>query len=200
MGAVIFSMVVAAVIFFSFLALMMKRIAGISDSLKERLNSAPDFTATITFASGDLKNAIALDTAREKIAVLLNPRLIMRFDAPSSVYAFADLNAVEVVRDNTSVIKVDRGSQLKGAVLGGVLLGPTGLLLGGMSGSRQQESKIKKLALKLYTNDLMYPVREIIFWDSRGEGIDASRLQPYLRDFDQWYGRLRAIIERQKRR
>src|SRR5690606_29265007 len=91
-----------------------------------------------------------------------------------------------------------RGSQLAGAVAGGILLGPAGLIVGGLSGAKRQESKIEKLSLKLYTNDLMMPIQELFFLDYPGAGADPQQIQPILRDLDQWYGRLRVIVENKK--
>lgn len=179
--------------------LMLAHGSAVEEKLDKQLKAIPDFTPTVSYKSSVCKNAIAIDTQRELIAVLLNPLKIRSLEAKPSVYPFGDLLAVEVVRNDTSVVKTNRGSQAAGAAVGGVLLGPAGLLLGGLSASKRQEEKIQKLSVKLYTNDLVNPVQEVLFWDGGSVGVDPSQLQPILSDLDQWYGRLRVIIERQKR-
>lgn len=166
--------------------------------MDEKLNAIPDFTPSLSYKSSMCKNAIAIDIEREKIAVLLNPMKLRQLEAKPSVYRFSDLIAVELVRDGASVNKTQRGSQLAGAAVGGLLLGPAGLIVGGLSGSKRQENKIEKLSIKLYTNDLVMPVQEVFFLDFPNGGADPQQIQPILRDLDQWYGRLRIIVESKK--
>lgn len=172
-----------------------------SAALSDRLKAIPDFSAEISYTPPAFKNAIALDLEREKIAVLIDPLRLRQLEWKPVVYSFSDLIAVEVIKDGSSVIKTQRGSQLAGAAIGGVLLGPAGLLVGGLSGGKTQQNKIEKLALKLYTNDLTMPVQEILFWNSPGVGVDPNQpgIQDAAKQLDQWYGRLRAIIEKQQR-
>lgn len=166
--------------------------------LDRKLKAIPDFTPTLSYKSSMCKNAIAIDVEREKIAVLLNPLKIRQLEVKPSVYSFDDLLAVELVRDGASVTKTQRGSQMTGATVGGLLLGPAGLIVGGLSGSKRQVSKIEKLSIKLYANDLITPVQELFFLDFPGAGADPQQIQPILRDLDQWYGRLRVIVESKK--
>lgn len=128
-----------------------------------------------------------------QIAVVLNAVKTGSMSLDPVVYPFDDLIAVEVIKDDISITKTNRGSQAAGAAIGGVLLGPAGLLLGGLSGSKRNENKITKLSLKLYTNNLAFPVQEILFWDSGNNGVDPNALNPVINEMDQWYGRLRAI-------
>lgn len=170
----------------------------VAAKFKRQIQSIPEFSSCIQYISVSCKNAIALDLERKKIAVFLNPIKIRSLETKPIVYPFEDLIAVEVVRDDASVVKTNRGSQAAGAAVGGILLGPAGMLLGGLSGSRREESKIKKLSIKLYTDDLIRPVQEVLFWDS-SVGVDVDQIKPIFADLDQWYGRLRVIVERQSR-
>jgi hypothetical protein len=160
----------------------------------EQISQIPDFSSSIAYKGASCKNAVAIDIEREKIVTILNPLKIRSLETKPSVISFTDLLSVEVFRDDASVTKTNRGSQLAGAAVGGVLLGPAGLLLGGLSGSKRNEAKVKTLSLKLYTNDIVRPVQEIFFFDGGSVGIDASQLSSQLNDLDQWYGRFKAII------
>lgn len=190
------ALTIGAVILLMGLAIMHGN--AVEAGLDEKLKAIPDFTPAVSYKSSICKNAIAIDIEREKIAVLLNPMKLKQLEVRPSVYGFSDLIAVELVRDGASVIKTQRGSQLAGAAAGGLLLGPAGLIVGGLSGSKRQASKIEKLSIKLYTNDLMMPVQELFFLDFPGTGADPKQIQPILRDLDQWYGRLRVIVESKK--
>jgi hypothetical protein len=64
--------------------------------------------------------------------------------------------------------KTNRGGQAVGAAVGAALLGPAGLLLGGLTGSKQNIEQVDKLSLKIYTNDLINPVHEIVFHNLSG--------------------------------
>ncbi len=50
--------------------------------------------------------------------------------------AWSDLNSVEIEKNGQSVQQTNRGSQVMGAAVGAVLLGPLGLLVGGVTGSK----------------------------------------------------------------
>jgi hypothetical protein len=112
--------------------------------------------------------------------------------------AFDDLIAVELVNGETSLHKTNRGSQVAGVAVGGLLLGPAGLIIGGLSGSGRQETRTRKLSIKIYTSDIFLPVHEVFFVDAPGTGVDTNAARQWLADADQWYGRLRAILEQNR--
>jgi len=195
MGALLFSLLIGAIIVGVIVWIIFAVDKGRENFIDQRLSGIQDFSADLIFKSGTCDNAIAIDRGRKKIAVVLNAVKTRSMSLTPIVYPFDELIAIEVVRDDMSVTKTNRGSQAAGAAVGGVLLGPAGLLLGGLSGSKRNENKITKLSLKLYTTDLAFPVQEIYFWDGGSNGVDPSVLQPVIAEMDQWYGRLRVITE-----
>lgn len=153
------------------------------------ISNIPEFTPDVSEIFPD-SSALAIDANRKKVAIVdmgLGVRNV-------GVFEFSDIVAVEVCRDGKSVIKTNRGSQVAGAAVGAILLGPFGLLLGGLTGSKRTEEKISRLSLKIYTNDLGRPVREVAIFSQ----IPAMKAEVVNKIYgpkaDEWYGRLRVIV------
>ncbi|MCA1408239.1 hypothetical protein I6F26_29055 [Ensifer sp. IC3342] len=150
-----------------------------------------DFTPSVTYTGVYGGAGIALDATRNKFAIL-NPLM----GTETKVFDFADLVAVEVCRDGSSLQKTNRGSHAVGAAVGAALLGPAGLLLGGLTGSKRNIEKINKLSLKVYTNDLVAPVHEIVFHDVRGSKPESFIVKTAMADLDAWHGRFKTILQK----
>ncbi len=90
-------------------------------------------------------------------------------------YDTSRLVSVEIVKDGASISSTNRGSQVAGAALGAALLGPAGLLLGGLSGSKRSRATVHSLALKLIMDDRAQPVHTVEFFRSPNKhGTDAK--------------------------
>lgn len=78
------------------------------------------------------------------------------------------------------------------------MLGPVGLLLAGVSGSKRIERKITRLSLKIFTDDLVSPVTEILFFDSpTGSNPGSLAVSVAAHLLDEWHGRFQTILHKQ---
>lgn len=154
------------------------------------LTTIPNFSAALHYAGGTNKRGVAIDPSTNQFA-------ITRLNQPPAVFSFDELVGAEVERNGSAIQKTNRGSQVAGAAVGGLLLGPVGLLLGGLSGSSRTIEKVKKLSLKIYTNDFEAPVSEIVFFeDSEGQKPDSILVTSPAQQLDEWYARFQTILQR----
>lgn len=166
--------------------------------MERLLAMVPDFSPVLRHDDPWNARTLALDPGSRRFAIGTQ-------GGPVRVFGFDELIAAEVERDGMTVEKTNRGSQLVGAAVGGALLGPAGLLLGGLTGSKRQESATNRLALKLTVNDLQSPVIDIAFRDLTGK-VKLSYAQASKRAapvgspeerLSEWYGRFRVILHGQ---
>ena len=161
-------------------------------SAKRQLSTVPGYEPALVQSLGYNKPSISIDPTSSRLAITLpgqQPKL----------FHFNQIISAEVEKNGRSLTKTNRGSQAAGAAVGAVLLGPAGLLLGGLTGSKRTEELIKQVSLKIYTNDLISPVTTINFLDSwTGFKADSLIVKQAAQSADEWYGRLRAILQRQQ--
>lgn len=161
--------------------------------IEQQLASIPAFAPAVQFTEPLRQKTLALDPTSNRWAVASMKEAVQVRD-------FGQLVAVEVEKDGVTIDKTNRGSQIAGAAVGGVLLGGLGLLLGGLTGSKRQVAKVQRLALKLYTNDLVTPVTKVIFFD-HASGLQSTddRVIKAATELDEWYGRFRTILQANER-
>lgn len=152
---------------------------------KEALALVHNFRASVGYGGLFGENGIALDTETEKLAIV-NSEVAKVFD-------FSQIIAVEAIKDNSSIVRVNRGSQAIGAAVGAAILGPAGMLMGGLSASKSSTMRIGRLAIKIYTSNLIDPVHEVVFFKSASP-TDLPAASRWIQDMDKWYGRIKAII------
>lgn len=118
------------------------------------------------YKSAHDRGVLALDHDRKRIAIGTVTNHVER--------SWSDISAVEVEKNGQSITQTNRGSQVMGAAVGAVLLGPLGLLMGGMSGSKRQKERVNELSLKILIDDRSAPVHRITFFRMKGNGTDAQ--------------------------
>jgi|GEM_PF-1844260 len=116
-------------------------------------------------------NVLAVDEVNKRVCFLENKfrknyksMFDVRFEARS--FNYKDILASEVIIDGETVTRTSRTSQLGGALIGGVLTGGVGAIIGGLSGAKTSQEKVRKVQLKLIVNDIRDPILLIPFLDS----------------------------------
>jgi len=152
------------------------------------LTRLPDFSGDVIFAGSKSQGAVAIDVSGKRFAVT-------RPNQKTSIYAFDQLVGVQVEQDGDTVYQTDRGSQLVGAAVGAALAGGAGLIVGGLSASSRSTRAIRRLSLKILTNDVHSPVNEIIFFaHPTGAAPEDIQMKQRAVELDEWYARFRAIL------
>ena len=107
----------------------------------------PDFVATQKIISGDEETGIMIDESNKKVCLincsLDNQKNLVIND---KVLSYRDILSSEIDEDiwggsTTIITKTSRDSQLGGTLLGGLVLGPAGAVIGGLSGEKNLNSK-----------------------------------------------------------
>ena len=122
-------------------------------AMSEYIKNIPDFNVTQEIMGEDGITGIAYDDRHKKVC------LIKRIgnDYKKRLFSYKDILSTEILEDGNSITKTARGSQIGGALIGGLALGPVGLLLGGLSGKRKSIDKIKRVDLQIIINDSSDP-------------------------------------------
>lgn len=118
------------------------------------------FKTTQKVMSCDGNTGIAIDETSRKICLINNFPVLT-----TKVLSYGDIISSEIIEDSNTVTKTQRGSQLGGAVVGGLLLGGVGAVVGGLSGKKKTETKVRMISLKVIINDTASPVHIISFLD-----------------------------------
>ena len=132
-------------------------LAGLRDSL-------PGFREAEHIVSADRQQLIALDKTGKQVAFCQ----IRDGQAHAKVYPFKSIVEVSI-EENGQILtqtKVSRGSQASGALVGSVLLGPAGLIVGGLSGTKNSTTTevVTSLDLKIMVDDLDSPLWSIRYF------------------------------------
>ena len=93
----------------------------------------------------------------------------------------------------------NRGSQLAGVAVGGILLGGVGAVIGGLSGSKRSVNKVRKMILRFVTDDFTKPNHDIVLldWIHDKEGVSRDNLvyRQALEVAELWHSRVRAMMK-----
>lgn len=159
------------------------------EKLKEILSNIPEFTSSQVFTNEKHDLAIAVDDQDNKLCII---------DSEIRVFPSKEILELELVEDEVQLTKTSRGSQIGGAVVGGILAGGVGTVIGGLSGQKTTSNdKVKRIYVKMIVNDTKRPYVTVDFLNEKREilkkdkkAIDASSKANH------WYGVLSVLIKR----
>ena len=152
--------------------------------IKKLFSEQNNFTVTHQFI-GDV-NSIAIDSDSQKI-IFYEEKVLTKIN-------FEDLISVETRINDMSLHQTKRGSQIVGGAIGGLLLGPAGLLVGALSGKKTSIQKITKISIKITISDINKPFFELIFYDGDPIESDGFIHKGLSKQADEWIARLSVII------
>lgn len=178
--------IVVAIVVLAMVSIAQKQKA---DERMASVRARSDFAGADVFVSPYNGNGIAISPGSTDL-------LLIRKDE-QTVLAASGILAVEILADDTSIVSTNRGSQIAGAAVGGALLGPVGLLLGGLSGSTRSETKIKTLKLRIVTTDFSRPNHDIQFFRDLANNAykrDSFVLRGPIADAEKWHSRVTALM------
>lgn len=160
------------------------------DHLFSKINELNDFEFSKHILSDDLNNGIFIDEKRNKICLVDNEK-------NTNVYRYRDILEVEILEDGSSVTKMSRTSQVGGAILGGLILGPVGAIIGGLSGKKENINKVNRIDLKLIVNNTQSPLFIMNFLDSsNGEEKGNIIYKTSIQEAREWHSLISVLIKK----
>lgn len=132
--------------------------------------------------------AYAIDAKMKKLCYFNESGTIQK------IYTYKDIIKAEIVEDGDTITETERGSQIGGAIVGGVLFGGTGAIIGGLSGNKKTSRLVSNVVLKILVRDIEHPDISISFLSEqtpRGSSIHQSARA----NAEKWYGMLQVLID-----
>ena len=157
------------------------------DKLIQELRATPGFTPTVQYVSEQADVFLALDLGSHRV-------LIARPNAVPHIIAFANVIAVEIEKDRQSLIKMHRGNGVSGAAEGASALGPVGLLLSDVTGSKQSKHTLSTLTLKILTSNVDRPLEEVVFYAGPPVPSSDMAMSACVKRCEEWYARFQTIL------
>lgn len=135
--------------------------------------------------------AIAIDTVNKKVVIMRGVT-----DTEPLIISYRDVLSSEIIEDGETVTKTSRGSQIGGALIGGLALGGVGAIIGGLSGSTKSAEKISKLALLITINDIANPVHYVMFIheESLSHKKSGTVYKNAMGQAQEWHGKIQVLI------
>ena len=119
-------------------------------------------------------------------------------DAPYEA-TFSNLSEIELVTDDHSITKTNRGSQLAGAAIGAAAFGGVGAIIGGLSGSSRTKQKVSSIDLKISVeHDAVFGFKVNFFSaiQKSGENPDGILVKTGADEAEKWYTILQQVIKK----
>lgn len=160
-----------------------------SIALARKIRQVEGFSSATFLTGVDGRGAVGLSDDAQSIALAGNRWVGV------AVFEPRELLSCEVFIDGQSESRTDRGSQLGGAVIGGLLFGPAGAIIGGLSGTRRTSRKIASVQLRIEVDEPKNPLHDIILLNKE-VGPKDKRLSSALTDARTWHANIAALIRK----
>lgn len=158
-------------------------------ALARKIRQLEGFVSATVLIGIDGRGAVGLADDAQSIALVGN-----RWEGVA-VFEPRELVSCEVFIDGQSESRTDRGSQLGGAVIGGLLLGGVGAIIGGLSGTKRTAKKTSSIQLRIAVDEPSNPLHDIILLNE-GVGPKDKRLDRALTDARTWHANISALIRK----
>lgn len=164
--------------------------SAIKTDMSEHIKNIPNFNVTKEIMGNDGLTGIAYDDESKKVCLIKN----INENFNQTLYSYKDILSSEILEDGNSITKTARGSQIGGALVGGLVLGPVGLLLGGLTGKKKSINKIHRVDLQIIVNDTANPRHLINFLDMESKK-DNYFYKNSIELARQWHAIIKVIIK-----
>ena len=159
--------------------------------IEKRIRHLDDFEPTDVYVSSINFAGVAIDASRREI-LLADEAALRRFTMSSIV-------ACEILEDDVRLAYVNRGSQLAGIAVGGILLGGVGAVVGALSASKRSINNVSKVILRFMTDDFERPKHDIVLldWSFSKKGLkrDGMLYREALETAELWHDRVTAMMK-----
>ena len=162
-------------------------LAGQRSFLTRKIHKISGFTNAKTLVSMDRKSGLGLSDESGELA------LVGGHWEGVAVFTAREIISCEVFIDGQSDSRTNRGSQLGGAVVGGLLLGGAGAIIGGLSGSKRTTKKISSVELRITVDDSNNPLHDVILLDEILNAKD-ERAKMIVTTARTWHARIAALM------
>jgi heme oxygenase len=174
------------------------------DKIKAQIDTKNKLLQLVTDVKGNCKRYINEENTKAIVIDEVNKKIHL-FSPTENInlpYNFDDIIQSEVIIDDNTITSVNRGSQIVGIAVGGLLAGGIGAMLGGLSGGKISKQEIKNIELKLTLNDMNNPTFKINFLSpitKNGWSKDSTKVKNSLSKIDEWQGYIDIILKQQNK-
>jgi len=186
-------LVIIGIVFFVFILIGIggaQQIKEKKNTIETMLSKLDNFTMNQIISSQDAKTSIAFDENRKLLCLIDFSGESMRH----KIISAKEIISIEIIENGKTITKTDRGSQIGGALVGGLALGGVGAIIGGLSGKTSSETKVNKVALHIIINDVQQPTFDLDFISIEMQK-DSYFYKDAIHKAEHWYGLLSVLIK-----
>ena len=158
---------------------------------EKRLANLDGFDPSQKVMGNDGNSGIAINESEKKVCLITSSMLNVDLD----ILAYGDILSSEIFEDGVTITKTDRESQIRGALIGGLVLGGAGAIIGGLSGKTTSSNKVKRIDLRITVNRTNNPIHDINFMNEESKK-NGSRYKKAMEHARYWHALLTVLIKR----